>query len=263
MADIWDAGQYLPFGGERSRPLLRSDRPGGRGPSPAWPSKRATRQPDRRARAALAGRDGGRGGQLPGDRRQRDPGPGARAEANLRFELGDVWGWRTRRPVDVLTCNAVLQWVPGHQRLLRDWADLLAPGGWLAFQLPGNFDQPSHVIIRELAQSPRWRDPAGGRRARPAGGGTRPTTWNCSPGPGTRWTPGRPAICTGCRGPTRCSSGPRAATLRQVLAALDSEQAAAFTGEYAERLRQVYRPRSFGTIFPFRRVFTVVHRLTA
>ena len=52
-------------------------------------------------------------------------------------------------------------------------------------------------------------------------------------------------------------------TLRPVLAALDSEQAAAFTGEYAERLRQLYKPRSFGTIFPFRRVFTVVNRLTA
>ncbi len=52
-------------------------------------------------------------------------------------------------------------------------------------------------------------------------------------------------------------------TLRPVLAALDSEQAAAFVGEYAERLRQVYQPRSFGTVFPFRRVFTVVHSLTA
>ena len=57
----------------------------------------------------------------------------------------------------MLACNAVLQWVPDHQRLLLNWADLLAPGGWLAFQLPGNFDQPSHAIVRELAESPRWR----------------------------------------------------------------------------------------------------------
>jgi trans-aconitate 2-methyltransferase len=49
-------------------------------------------------------------------------------------------------------------------------------------------------------------------------------------------------------------------TLRPVLAALDGEQAAAFTGEYAQRLSQVYKPRPFGTIFPFRRVFTVLHR---
>jgi len=49
-------------------------------------------------------------------------------------------------------------------------------------------------------------------------------------------------------------------TLRPVLAALDVEQAAAFTGEYAQRVGEMYKPRPFGTIFPFRRVFAVVHR---
>ena len=59
-------------------------------------------------------------------------------------------------------------------------------------------------------------------------------------------------------GPDAVLEWTKGTTLRPVLAALDSEQAAAFVGEYAERLRQVYRPRSFGTMFPFRRVFTVV-----
>ena len=49
-------------------------------------------------------------------------------------------------------------------------------------------------------------------------------------------------------------------TLRPVLAALDAEQAAAFVGEYGERVAAEYQPRPFGTIFPFRRVFTVVRR---
>ena len=48
--------------------------------------------------------------------------------------------------------------------------------------------------------------------------------------------------------------------LRPVLAALDEEQAAAFLGEYGERLRAAYHPHPFGTLFPFRRVFAVVHR---
>ena len=47
-------------------------------------------------------------------------------------------------------------------------------------------------------------------------------------------------------------------TLRPVLAVLDEEQGAAFLAEYAERLRRAYRSGSFGTLFPFRRVFTVV-----
>ncbi|MCZ9336321.1 trans-aconitate methyltransferase, partial [Streptomyces sp. TRM76130] len=38
-----------------------------------------------------------------------------------------------------------------------DWIAALAPGGTLAFQVPGNFDAPSHRLMRELAASPRWR----------------------------------------------------------------------------------------------------------
>jgi trans-aconitate 2-methyltransferase len=45
-----------------------------------------------------------------------------------------------------------------------------------------------------------------------------------------------------------------------VLAVLDAEQAADFLAEYGERLRAAYPPRPFGTVFPFRRVFTVAHR---
>jgi len=48
--------------------------------------------------------------------------------------------------------------------------------------------------------------------------------------------------------------------LRPVLDALDADQAAGFLAEYGTRLGQAYPPRSFGTIFPFRRVFAVAHR---
>jgi trans-aconitate 2-methyltransferase len=182
--------------------------------------------------------------------------------SNLTFELGDVRDWRPDRPVDVLVCNAVLQWVPDHRQLLLDWAGVLAPGGWLAFQLPGNFDQPSHAIVRELAQSPRWRplladaelnrqaeDPAGYLEllARP---GYRVDAWETSY---LHVLPGRDPVLEWTKG----------TTLRPVLAALDPEQASAFVDAYAERLRQFYQARSFGTIFPFRRVFTVVHSLSA
>ena len=48
--------------------------------------------------------------------------------------------------------------------------------------------------------------------------------------------------------------------LRPVLAALDAERAGDFLAEYGTELRLAYPPRSFGTIFPFRRVFAVAHR---
>jgi len=57
----------------------------------------------------------------------------------------------------VIISNAVLQWVPGHRELLVRWADWLPDDGWLAFQVPGNHDQPSHAILREMVTSARWR----------------------------------------------------------------------------------------------------------
>ena len=266
---MWDAGQYLRYGGERSRPFFDLIAQVGAtdpkyvadlGCGPGNLTKAlARRWPD----AEVVGVDNSP--EMIAAAIETAAGTAAPADSGtgrLTFQLGDVWGWRPARPVDVLVCNAVLQWVPGHQELLLNWSDLLAPGGWLAFQLPGNFDQPSHAILAELAGSPRWRpllsavrlnrqagDPADYVEllARP---GYQVDAWETSylhilPGPDAvlEWTKGT--------------------TLRPVLAALDSEQAAAFIAEYADRLRQVYTPRPFGTVFPFRRVFTVVNRLSA
>ena len=48
--------------------------------------------------------------------------------------------------------------------------------------------------------------------------------------------------------------------LRPVLAVLDADQAVDFLAEYGRKLRQAYPPSSFGTLFPFRRVFAVARR---
>ena len=48
--------------------------------------------------------------------------------------------------------------------------------------------------------------------------------------------------------------------LRPVLAVLDADQTADFLAEYGGLVRAAYPPSSFGTIFPFRRVFTAAHR---
>jgi trans-aconitate 2-methyltransferase len=153
----------------------------------------------------------------------------------------------------------VLQWVPGHHDLVAGWASLLAPGGWLAFQLPGNFDSPNHALIAELAAAPRWRalladvqlnrqagDPAEYAELliRP---GFRVDAWETTY---LHVLPGEDPVLDWAKG----------TALRPVLAALDEEQGAAFLAEYAARLRGAYRSGSFGTFFPFRRVFTVVRR---
>jgi len=261
---MWDAGQYLRFGGERARPFFDLVAQVGAA-SPRYvadlgcgPGNLTAALAERWPGATVVGVDNSPE-MITAARATTVPITARQAAPNLSFTLGDVGDWRPERPLDVLVCNAVLQWVPGHDELLLRWADLLAPDGWLAFQLPGNFDHPSHAIVKEMAGSPRWRglladvrlnrqagDPADyvALLARP---GFEVDAWETSylhilhgEDPVLEWTKG--------------------STLRPVLSALDAEQAAAFVREYGERLRAEYRPHPFGTLFPFRRVFTVVHR---
>lgn len=70
------------------------------------------------------------------------------------FVLADLHRWEPTEPIDVLISNATLQWVPGHLQLLPRLARSVVPGGWFAFQVPGNFDEPSHTIRRELETLP-------------------------------------------------------------------------------------------------------------
>jgi trans-aconitate 2-methyltransferase len=133
------------------------------------------------------------------------------------------------------------------------------PGGWLAFQVPGNFDQPSHEILRELAASRRWRPLLGDvqlnrQSAQPAeyldllaGAGCEVDAWETTylhvlagTDPVLEWYKG-----TG---------------LRPVLAALDAAAARDFLAEYGARAREAYPAAPYGTVLPFRRVFVVAKR---
>jgi trans-aconitate 2-methyltransferase len=177
----------------------------------------------------------------------------------LSFALADIRDWRPDRPVDVFVANAVLQWVPDHFGLLRRWAGLLAPGGWLAVQMPGNFDQPSHAILLDLVSSGRWRPLLGhvslNRQAEDpsayldllARAGCRVDAWETTylhvlqgDNPVLEWYNG-----TG---------------LRPVLTALPPERSAEFLAEYAARAHDAYPPAPYGTVLPFRRVFVVATR---
>jgi trans-aconitate 2-methyltransferase len=254
---MWDAGQYLRFGGERARPFFDLVAQVG-APDPRYvadlgcgpgnlTAALAQRWPD----AIVAGVDS--------SPEMIAAARAGAAQPNLSFTLGDVWDWRPEQPLDVLVCNAVLQWVPGHDELVLRWADLLAPGGWLAFQLPGNFDQPSHEIVKEMALSPHWRALlAGARLNRQAGDPADYVTLLARPGfEVDAWETSYLHIL---HGENPVLEWTRGSTLRPVLSALDAEQADAFLREYGERLRAAYQPHPFGTVFPFRRVFTVVHR---
>ncbi|MGE0218954.1 trans-aconitate 2-methyltransferase, partial [Mycolicibacterium sp.] len=76
----------------------------------------------------------------------------------VEARVGDVRDWAPTPDTDVVVSNATLQWVPEHMELVVRWAGRLAPGAWLAFQVPGNFAAPSHQAVRELAAQQRWSE---------------------------------------------------------------------------------------------------------
>jgi len=82
----------------------------------------------------------------------------AARERGLDARVGDVTEWVPEADTDVVITNAVLQWVPDHTELLRRWAAQLAAGAWIAMQVPGNFDAPSHRAVREVAGRPEFAD---------------------------------------------------------------------------------------------------------
>jgi trans-aconitate 2-methyltransferase len=259
---VWDPAQYLRFGDERSRPFfdlvnrIRAEQPGlvtdlGCGPGNLTATL-ARRWPE----AEVLGIDSDPHMITAARQSLRD----ADAPGGLSFAPGDVRDWQPGRALDVIVSNAVLQWVPGHAQLLSQWAATLAPGGWLAFQVPGNLDQPVHAIMRDLAGSSRWRSAlAGVALNRQAGepadyvdllsrAGCSVDAWETTylhilpgPDPVLEWYKG-----TG---------------LRPVLAVLDPGQATAFLAEYGALVREAYPAAPYGTILPFRRVFVVAQLL--
>lgn len=255
---MWDPELYQRFGDERSRPFfdlvgrVAAPAPGmvvdlGCGPG-TLTATLARRWP---------------GAQIHGIDSSAEMIEAARAlpaeGQRLRFALGDVRDWKPDGRVDVIVSNAVLQWIPDHLALLARWAGFLTGGGWLAFQVPGNFDQPSHQALRELAGSGRWRPLLAGvqfnrQAADPAQyvdllarAGLEVDAWETTY---LHVLHGDDAVLDWYRG----------TGLRPVIAALPPEQADEFLADYRARMNEAYPAAPYGTVFPFRRVFVVAAR---
>lgn len=181
----------------------------------------------------------------------------AAPDAGVRFELGDVDDVDTRG-VDVVVSNAVLQWVDDADAVLDRWAAALPADGWLAVQVPLNFDAPSHALMREVAADhPAARDAL--RRPRAVFDPVTVTGTLLDHGlVADVWETTYLHVLDGEDPVLRWVSG---TGLRPVLAALDDDARAGFLDVYAARLREAYPRRADGTtVLPFRRLFVVGHR---
>ena len=177
----------------------------------------------------------------------------------VRYAVVDARDWRPAEPVVVLFSNAALQWVPGHVDLLEGWVEGLAPGGRLAFQVPGNSDAPAHRLLRELCGAPRWRGRLG-EFAHPHLSVLDPLGYVALlTRPGRYVDAWETTYVHLLRGEDPVLTWISGTGLRPVLAALadDPGARAAFRAEYGEALRAAYPGGPAGTPFPFRRVFVV------
>ena len=254
----WDPGQYLQFGDERGRAFVDLvARVGAEDPRlvvdlGCGPGNLTRLLADRWPEARVEGVDS-------------SPEMVEQAQADgetdrLAYRVGDLREWFPAEPVDVLVSNATLQWVPGHLDLLERLVSAVRPGGWFAFQVPGNFGERSHTAIAELRAAPRWRERLDGldleqpASEEPAVYLDRLVALGCR---ADVWETTYLQVLQGPDAVVRWISG---TGLRPVLGALDGADRDDFVAEYRALVAEAYPERPWGTELPYRRVFAVAQR---
>ncbi len=69
----------------------------------------------------------------------------------------DIRTWSPGEPLDIVSSNATLQWVPDHQTLIPRLFSYLRPGGALAVQLPENQNAPLHRALIDVSRRAEWK----------------------------------------------------------------------------------------------------------
>jgi trans-aconitate 2-methyltransferase len=178
----------------------------------------------------------------------------------VKFELLDVRQWVLEETArfDVILANAVLQWVPDHERLFAALVGKLSAGGCLAVQMPDNLDEPAHRSMREIASCGPWSDKlAAAAAARPSLGTAQHYYEMLSPAARVDlWRTtyyhvlagGAPAIVEWFRG-----SG-----LRPFVDPLEDQERALFLARYQSAMARAYPAMSDGSVLlPFPRLFII------
>ncbi|WP_068253042.1 methyltransferase domain-containing protein [Janibacter corallicola] len=265
MAITWDPSRYEEFTDERMRPFMDlmarvgADSPGlvldlGCGNGLA-----TLRLAERWPEARIVGIDSSP--EMLAAARERD------TEGRVEWVEADLADWRIEdvgAAPDVIVSNATLQWVPRHLVLMETWLDALAPGGWFALQVPGNFDAPTHALMREAAvEHPRSGELEAASTRYGAGD---PATYLQILSSHGLAVDAWETIYTHVLDPAGERENPvldwvGGTGLRLMLEVLEEgEEREAFRETYAEKIKAAYPRTPAGVLLPFRRVFAVGHK---
>lgn len=193
-----------------------------------------------------------------------DSSPEMIAEAaglpGVSFSVADAAQWQPTCDVDVIVSNAALQWVPRHQELMAQWGAGLPSGGWLAVQVPGNFNSPSHVLMRRLAGDAAWAAKLRGVVHHTDSVGTPESYAKVLLDAGLDADVWETTYVHVLQGDDPVLEWIRGTGLRPILTALSPPDAQEFGAQLGAELRNAYPWGPHGTLFPFRRVFAVGHK---
>lgn len=260
----WDPSKYVEFGNHRDRPFhdlvarVRADEPRKVIDLGCGPGNLTATLVDRWPEAHVVGLDSSEE-MLRKAQALREQFPQAQS-SRLTFQPGDVTQWVPNADTDVVVTNAVLQWVPGHQEMLAGWLRALKPGSWFAMQVPGNFTSPSHTLMRQLAESPRWSTRLGGVLRHDGAVGSPADYLGIMLDAGCAADAWETTYQQVLQGQDPVLEWVRGTGLRPILAALTPAEASEFEAEYSALLREAYPSTIHGTVFPFRRIFAVAQK---
>ncbi|NIY46412.1 trans-aconitate 2-methyltransferase [Cedecea colo] len=174
---------------------------------------------------------------------------------DCRFEQADIARWQPPVKQDVIYANASLQWLSNHRTLFPQLADQLAESGVLAVQMPDNWQEPTHALMRQAANE--LGNPPAGREALLSPNeyydlltneGCRVDIWRTTY---FHVMPSHRAIIE-----WLSSTG-----LRPYLAGLDAIQQEAFLERYHKLLQQAYPTQKDGNVLMlFPRLFIVARK---
>lgn len=252
----WDPSKYAEFGNHRDRPFhdlvarVQATSPGKVVDLGCGPGNLTATLTERWPEARVVGLDSS-------EEMLRKAGPIADGNSHLEFLQADIAGWHPEADTDVVVTNAALQWVPGHQGMLRTWLEAMKPGAWFALQVPGNFTSPSHVLMRELAESAHWSERLKGVLRHDGAVGSPADYLGIMLDAGCTADAWETTYQQVLQGKDPVLQWVRGTGLRPVLDALTGEDGAEFESQYAALLREAYPSTPHGTVFPFRRIFAV------
>jgi trans-aconitate 2-methyltransferase len=254
----WDAGQYLKFEDERTRPALDLLR---RVPLRhaeccvdlgCGPGNSTTLLVKRFPKARITGLDSS--AAMVAKARERLPA--------IPFDLGDLRHWTPAERFDLIFANAVLQWLPDHPTLLPRLASHLKTGGCLAVQMPDNLDEPSHLLMAQVATTGRWSTALAGAATARETLGSFEDYYACLQRAGCRVDIWRTTYVHALDGADAIVEWFKSTGLKPYLDPLPPTDRAAFIERYRAELARSYPPQADGKVLlRFPRLFFIAQRL--